>query len=179
MAEMYADVMGTSIGICQGGNWNRSTNGYLYEGSVTDGMLEVLTPNKEAQADETNPNGDSIVTAELTGQQILDVLNAAPEVTDTKGLSPYYVAYGLTVEFAPWAAGGERVISCKTSDGKEIDPEATYEVAYFNGSLPLEGIELSQVSEQEWVDAFTSWLAVQGGTIKKPEMTLTLVYDEN
>jgi ABC-type glycerol-3-phosphate transport system substrate-binding protein len=178
MAEMYADVMGTSIGICEGGGWNRSTNGYLYEGAITDQMLEALTPNKETQADDANPDGDKIVTASLTGQQILDVLNDATQITDTSGLSPYYVAYGLTVEFAPWASGGERVISCKTSDGKEIDPKEVYEVAYFNGSLPLSGIEPEQVCDQEWTEAFTSWLTGQGGTVKEPEMTLTLVYNQ-
>jgi hypothetical protein len=88
------------------------------------------------------------------------------------------VAAGLTVEYAPWEDEGKRVISCKLPDGSAIDPEALYEVAYFNGSLPLEGIEPEDVLEQTWQEVFVSWLDAQGGTIKEPEMSLTLVYNE-
>jgi ABC-type glycerol-3-phosphate transport system substrate-binding protein len=178
MAEMYADVMDAPIGICKGGGWNRSTNGYLYEGDITDSLLECLTPDKEHEADEANPDADQIVTAQLTGQQILAVLNDTANATQTKGLHTYYVAAGLNVEYAPWEDEGERVVSCKLSDGSELDPDAVYEVAYFNGSLPLEGIEPERVLEQTWQEAFVSWLEEQGGTIKEPEMSLTLVYNE-
>jgi hypothetical protein len=117
------------------------------------------------------------VTAELTGQNILDILDNEENLTDTKGLTTYYVAYGLTVEFDPWGEDGKRVLSCKTSDGKEIDPEATYEVAYFNGSLPISVSETKQVASDDWNTCFISWLAEQGGTIAPPEMTLTLNYE--
>jgi hypothetical protein len=88
------------------------------------------------------------------------------------------VAYGLDVKFNPWADAGSRVISCKTADGKELDADALYTVAYFNGSLPLEDIEPENTSEQTWTEDFASWLSAQGGTITEPEMTLKLVYDD-
>jgi hypothetical protein len=89
----------------------------------------------------------------------------------------YYVAYGLDVEFNPWAEDGNRVISCKLADGTELDPGATYEVAYFNGSLPQTDIEPENGLDQTWDEAFQSWLADQGGVLKKPDMTLKLKYE--
>jgi hypothetical protein len=178
IAEMYADVMDAPIGICLGGGWNRSTNAFLYEGDITDSCLECLTPDKEHKADEDNPYADSIVSAQLTGEQILSLLNDSLSLDGIGELNSYYVAAGLTVEYAPWAAEGSRVLSCKTADGKELDPDALYTVAYFNGSLPLEGVEPENVSDATWEEDFISWLDEQGGQVKAPDMTLKLVYSE-
>jgi hypothetical protein len=174
VAEMYAEQMDVPIGIVRGGGWDRSTNGYFYAGDITASSLAVVEPDKEVSSDD--PEADRIVTSTLTGQQILDILNAAP-IADTLGLYSYFVAYGLDVTFAPWESEGNRVISCKLADGTALDTDATYEVAYFNGSLP-ESISASvnQVSEKTWQEAFLDWLDGQGGTVKKPDMTLTLQY---
>jgi hypothetical protein len=178
VAEMYQELTGADIGICRAGGWSRSTNGYLYGGSITDASLECITPDKEPQAEEDDSNANKIVTASLTGEQILSILNDASELTDTKGLFTYYVAAGLTVEFAPWAGEGKRVQSCKLPDGSDIDPDAVYKVAYFNGSLPDDLTpEPDMVLDQTWQEAFLQWLDSQGGRIEKPDMTLTLVYE--
>jgi hypothetical protein len=89
----------------------------------------------------------------------------------------YYVASGLTVEFAPWGSAGNRVISCKTSDGKEINADDTYKVAYFYGSLPDgSSVEAEDSLNQTWLESFLAWLQTQDGVVKKPEMTITLSY---
>ncbi len=176
MAKMYADTAGTSIGLCFGGGWSASTNGYLFEGDITDSEIATLTPVKEA--DKTGGTwADKIVYASMTGQQIVDILNSDVKIVDSLGMSPYYVAYGLTVEFNPWGASGERVISCKLADGTDIDLNAVYDVAYFNGSLP-DGINVSVKggSSLTWKEAFTKWISDNGGVVKKPQMTLTLSY---
>jgi hypothetical protein len=176
MAQMYASLMDVPIGICRGGGWDRSTNGYLYEGDITDSSLSCITPNKESTSED--PDADRIVSASLTGQQILDILNGSKELNTTKGFSTYFVAYGLEVEFAPCAEDGNRVISCKLPDGTDLDPAEVYEVAYFNGSLPDIGAEPEHVLEQSWQDAFLTWLEEEGGVLQKPKMTLKLVYEE-
>jgi hypothetical protein len=176
VAEMYQELTGADVGICLAGGWSRSTNGYLYGGSITDASLECITPDKEPQEDDDS-DANKIVTASLTGEQILSILNATSEA-DTKGLSIYYVAAGLTVEFAPWAGEGKRVQSCKLPDGSDLDPDAVYEVAYFNGSLPDDMTpEPDTVLDQTWQEAFLQWLDSQGDRIEKPDMTLTLVYE--
>jgi hypothetical protein len=177
MAEMYRDVMDVQIGIAFGGECNKSTNGYLYKGDITDSSLECIRPDKEAAADSEDSDSDKIVTAKLTGQQIMDVLNSSAGLSNTKGTYPYYVAAGLKVEFNPWAEEGKRVISCKLANGEELDLDATYEVAFFNGSLPELEVETERVLDQTWKETFLQWLEKCGGTIGKPEMTLTLKYE--
>jgi hypothetical protein len=176
IAEMYADVADAQIGICRGGGWDKSTNGYLYEGKITDSLLACLTPAKE---DTNLENGNSIVRATLTGQEILDILNSTGDELDatTKGTSSYYVAFGLDVTYNPWGEAGARVLSCKLADGSALDPEATYTVAYFNGSIPSAEGEPELVLMQTWQEAFLEWLDEQGGILKKPEMTVRLDYE--
>jgi hypothetical protein len=176
MAEMYASEMDTPIGICRGGGWSQSTNGYLYQGDITDSALACITPQKEHSAQEENPWADCIVASSMTGQQIIDILNDSEESRSTRGLSVYYVAYGLKVEFNPWGEEGQRVLSCKLPDGTELDADQIYEVAYFEGSLPEMGIEPQRGQELSWKEAFLEWLDAKGGVVTKPDMTVTLVY---
>jgi predicted transcriptional regulator YdeE len=63
------------------------------------------------------------------------------------------------------------------ADGSKLDPEASYTVAYFNGSIPSIDKEPELVLQQTWQEAFLQWLDEQGGVIKKPEMTITLDYE--
>jgi ABC-type glycerol-3-phosphate transport system substrate-binding protein len=176
VAEMYAEQMDVPIGIVRGGGWDRSTNGYFYAGDITATSLAVVEPDKEVSSDDEN--ADRIVTSTLTGQQILDILNDATPLAETLGFSSYFVAYGLDVTFAPWESEGNRVISCKLADGTALDPDATYEVAYFNGSLPDSiSASVDQVSEKTWQEAFLDWLDGQDGTVQKPDMTLKLQWE--
>jgi hypothetical protein len=119
-----------------------------------------------------------VVVAKLTGAQILNILNSVGTETDVNGQYPYYVAYGLTVYFNPWADEGSRVLSCRLPDGEELAPDATYEVAYFYGSLPDSAIKPERALSQTWQELFVSWLEEQGGVLEEPEMTLELVYDD-
>jgi hypothetical protein len=180
MAEMYQQLTGADIGIALGGAWSNGTNGHFYKGDITDSSLSCVTPNKESSSDN-NPMADTIVTSTMTGAQILDILNndgSDIEENGTVGEGRYYVASGLTVQFDPWASDGNRVISCKTADGKEINAEATYQVAYFYDSLP-EGSPKPETSlNQTWQESFLEWLDQQGGVIKAPTMTIELSYGE-
>jgi hypothetical protein len=175
VAGMYADVMDTPIGIVQAGGWEGSTNGYFYKGDITDSSLACISPNKESPSDEENPWSSHIVAKSMTGQEILDILNSTVDLS-TKGLEAYYVAYGLQVEFNPWGGVGNRVLSCKLADGTELDPEASYEVAYYYGSLPDAELEPDRRQDGTWTENFAAWLEENGGTIQKPEMTLQLEY---
>jgi hypothetical protein len=177
MAEMYRDLTGADVGICYGGAWRNGTNGHFYAGDITDSSLACVQPDKESAGDD--PMAGTIVTATMTGTQILDILNNAVGLesnSTTKGEYHYYVAAGLTVQFDPWAAQGSRVLSCKTADGSDLDPDGTYQVAYFYGSLPAGSAAAEQSLGQTWLESFLTWLDQQGGVIQKPTMTLELNY---
>jgi ABC-type glycerol-3-phosphate transport system substrate-binding protein len=177
MADMYRQLTGSDIGICLGGNWRCGTNGHFYKGDITDSSLSCVTPDKESSTDENTMAG-TIVTSSMTGSQILDILNNTAGPADTDTADSYYVASGLTVTFDPWAKEGKRVLSCETADGEELDPDGTYQVAYFYGSLPVGSAEPENSLNQTWQESFLEWLDSQGGVIKKPSMTLELAYGE-
>jgi hypothetical protein len=176
LAEMYKDLTGADIGISHGGAWRDGVNGFFYAGDITDTTLSCVTPNKEPKAELTSPMEEKIVVASLTGQQVLDILNSVGNSDDTIGQYPYFVAAGLTVTFNPWAGEGQRVLSCKLPDGNDIDPSATYQVAYYNESLSYFNIQGDRALDGTWQDNFLKWLDQQGGVIKKPDMTLELAY---
>jgi ABC-type glycerol-3-phosphate transport system substrate-binding protein len=178
VAEMYKDLTGADIGICLGGVWRNGTDGHFYEGDITDSSLGCVKPDKESSSDD-DPMAGTIVTATMTGQQILDILNNATGPVDSESVMPYYVASGLAVEFDPWASEGNRVISCKTEDGKDINADETYNVAYFYGSLPDSSIKAESSLGQTWQESFLTWLDEQDGIIKEPSMTLELEYGES
>jgi ABC-type glycerol-3-phosphate transport system substrate-binding protein len=176
LADMYRELTGSDIGICLGGAWRYGTNGYFYEGDITDSSLSCVTPDKESSSDE-NPMAGTIVTSTMTGAQILAILNNATGPADCDTEYDYYVASGLTVRFDPWASEGNRVLSCKTADGKELEPDATYQVAYFYGSLPAGSPEPESSLQQTWQESFLDWLNQKNGVITQPSMTLELVYE--
>jgi hypothetical protein len=177
VAQMYQSVTGAQIGICYGGVYRNGTNGHFYEGDITEAALACITPDKEPNADAVDSFNGKVVVAELTGAQILEILNSIGTETDVNGQYPYYVAYGLKVQFNPWAEEGSRVLSCELPDGGALDMDATYEVAYFYGSLPDSGIRPERALEQSWQELFVTWLKDRGGVLEKPKMTLELVYD--
>jgi ABC-type glycerol-3-phosphate transport system substrate-binding protein len=179
LAEMYKELTGADVGICLGGAWRNGTNGHFYKGDITDKSLSCVTPDKESSSDD-NPMADTIVTSDMTGAQILDILNNSTELANgaTVGAACYYVASGLDVVFDPWATEGNRVISCKTTDGNDINLDETYKVAYFYGSLPSGSANPESSLQQTWQESFLEWLDQQGGTIKAPTMTLKLAYGE-
>jgi ABC-type glycerol-3-phosphate transport system substrate-binding protein len=177
MADMYRELTDSDIGICLGGNWENGTNGHFYKGDITDSSLSCVTPDKEGSSEEDSM-AETIVTSTMTGQQILDILNNATGCADGETEIDYYVASGLTVRFDPWAEEGKRVLSCKTPDGKELNPDDTYQVAYYCDSLPAGSVKPENSLGKTWKESFLEWLDQQGGVIKKPSMTLELAYGE-
>jgi 2',3'-cyclic-nucleotide 2'-phosphodiesterase (5'-nucleotidase family) len=182
VAEMYKDMTDADIGICFGGAWRNGTNGHFYAGDITDTSLACVNPYKEVSTDGDPALIGTIVSSNMTGAQVLELLNSATGLEGnnvTQGEWHYYVAAGLTVRFDPWAEEGSRVLSCKTADGQDLDPNATYRVGYFYGSLPDGFVDTPDSSlGQTWQDSFLAWLDQQGGVIKVPDMTLELAYGE-
>jgi hypothetical protein len=179
LAQMYKDLTGADIGLCYGGAWKYGTNGHFYQGDITDTSLGCVRPDKEGSPDENDPNSRTVVTATMTGAQILEILNSTGLLDNTtEGEGHYYVAAGLQVKFDPWAEEGKRVLSCKTLDGEDLDPASNYTVGYFYDSLPDSVATPTSTLGETWLDSFLKWLDTQNGVIKEPEMTLELAWGE-
>jgi ABC-type glycerol-3-phosphate transport system substrate-binding protein len=177
VAQMYRSMTGAQIGICLGGAYRNGTNGYFYQGDITDASLECINPNKEPSSELKDAMEEKIVVASLSAEQIIGILNSVENIYDTKGEYPYYVASGLNVIFNPWADEGERVLSCTLLDGSELEAGKTYEVAYFNGSISDSSIHPERALSGTWKENFLTWLGQNGGVLERPDMTLELIYN--
>ncbi|MBE6843196.1 MAG: hypothetical protein E7510_10270 [Ruminococcus sp.] len=175
VGNMYRELTEADVALVFVGNDNDGVTGKIYKGNITDDTFACISPSRRAY---TTPSG--IAYAMITGKQIKEILNGY-KGSDS---NDFTVASGLDVEFAPWNEPGERLISCKFSDGREISDEETYKVAYYTGSLRAENNETISVVPGEtvlngtWEENFIKWLNDKGGAIKKPNLTTTLVWEE-
>lgn len=127
--------------------------GNFFEGDITDTVLKFVTLDYVSGKD---PAYNQLVTVNLTGTQILSILNYpylnnAP--TDTRTVwtnydSPsYWVPSNLKIEYAPLLPESS-IISVKNMDGSEFDLAKTYKVAIWNGCF-------SNLAETAYFDAAT------------------------
>ncbi|MEN8706315.1 MAG: bifunctional UDP-sugar hydrolase/5'-nucleotidase [Nocardioides marinisabuli] len=98
----------------------------------TDGVVTF------AEANSVLPFGNTIVTAELSGADLITIFDQQWQTAETPedpAPSRPYLALGASenvdVVADPTAETGEHILSLKI-DGEEVDPDATYSVATFN-----------------------------------------------
>ena len=178
VGDMYRYETGAPIALVFVGQDSEGVNGLLYAGDITDRALGCISATKMYNADSPG-----IAVGTLSGRQIMDFLSGKEGLVPTKW-EEHIVASGLKVEYSPWNEAGNRLVSCRLPDGKELDPEAAYQVAYCPGSLksieadtvnPAE-IESETMLEGTWEEHFISWLNGIGRQIKGPEFPAMLVW---
>lgn len=112
--------------------------GNFYEGDITDISLKLVSLD---YVSGKVPEYNQLVTIELTGEQVLSILNypylnTTPSNTRdmwVKNDNPsYWVPSNLKIEYAP-LLNENCVISAKNMDGSDFDLEKTYKVAIWNG----------------------------------------------
>lgn len=127
--------------------------GNFYKGDITDAELNFVSLD---YVTGKNPAYNRLVTVNLTGQQILSILNYpylnnAPSDFRTmwvNGDTPsYWVPSNLKIEYAPLLPENG-IISIKNMDGSEFDLDKTYKVAIWNGCF-------SNLSESYYFDEAT------------------------
>lgn len=177
MGEMYRAVTGAEIALVYVNKNEQGVNCNMFQGDIDDYVLATITP------DRISEEGESVASATMTGQQIMDAL-AGEKYGDDTIPNWYYVASGLEVEYAPWNKSGERLISCKLPDGSSLDPEAKYKVAFFSDKIPgINNLEKRseilpdlEILDKKWKDLFIEYLNSQNGIIKRPKQTTKLVW---
>ena len=152
IGQIYRDLTGADIGLVYVNLGDQGANCRLFGGTITTADSNNLAP------DRTSAEGEGLAAGTLTGQQIIDCLNG---MDGTVGNSNrwYYVASGLNVEFAPWMPAGQRLISCKLPDGRDIDPDGTYKVAFMSDKIfGIENGELTVLrpEDEQYIDAYGS-----------------------
>ncbi|WP_300527081.1 bifunctional UDP-sugar hydrolase/5'-nucleotidase [uncultured Nocardioides sp.] len=111
---------------------------FYFEGDPTENPANTDGVVTYAEANSVLPFGNTIVTAELTGADLIQVFDQQWQTAETPEdptPSRPYLALGASdnveVVADPTAETGEHIVSLKI-DGEEVDPEATYSVATFN-----------------------------------------------
>lgn len=155
VGEAYIHATGADIGMVQCrtsfGMKNR-----LFDGPITAQEIDgLMTTRMTVGTVSEDPNHINIVTVKITGQQIMDILEANKDTF--VGLA------GLDVEYDPSKPEGERYLSIKYN-GKEIAPEDEFIAASVKGAvrnLPV----VKSYDELVFSDMFISYLDSKGGVI--------------
>jgi 5'-nucleotidase len=111
---------------------------FLFAGNTAENPQNTDGVVTFAEANSVLPFGNTIVTAELSGSDLITIFDQQWQTAETPEdptPSRPYLALGASenvdVVADPTAATGEHILSLKI-DGEEVDPEGTYSVATFN-----------------------------------------------
>lgn len=132
------------------------TRSKLYEGAVTADDVTRIAQNL---------TGESPICCRvsMTGAELLKLLDYGATSAEeqaagrTSGFHPYAVS-GLTLSYILDGAAGGRVTGVKQAEGKTLDQDAVYTVAFLEGALP-EGYRTNfEKLEKSMTDAFSDYI---------------------
>lgn len=98
----------------------------------------------------------------MTGKALLETLG---QIYLAKDYYPdaYWVASGLKITFAPWAGDGNRIVTVTLEDGTELEPDAVYTVAAWNGAIDPAMVETVEASYDDTAaDLFRQRVEAEG-----------------
>ena len=149
--------------------------GRIYQGDLYATDINTLSLSV-GQGNDTK-NDKRLWLVRFTGSQLRELLAKAnrTEIQEAIPNTPYYVASGLEITFAPWKE--KKLVSVK-KDGKELDPQATYTVALWGWPFkdPCKGTILKAFGESS--EKILTEAIQEKGIISPPEPAgrFTLVY---
>lgn len=156
-AEFVADILretaDAEVALVLARELTYGETGNFFKGDITDTTLQFVTLDYVTGKD---PAYNKLVTVELTGQQIVDILNYPyfekkqendPNKWQKSGTPAYWVPSNLKVEYAPFLQGNI-VQNISNMDGSEFDLKKTYKTAVWNGCF-------SNLTETEYFDQET------------------------
>lgn len=155
--------------------------GNFYEGDITDTVLNFVTLDYVSGKD---PAYNQLVTVNLTGEQILSIMNYPylnNELANTRTAwlkydDPcYWVPSNLKVEYAPLLPENS-IISIKNMDGSDFDLVAIWNgcfsnlanTSYFDADTLAAMADVTPASEKSSVDIIKA-AVMEAGEISPPE----------
>lgn len=141
-AKFVADILrkeaDADVALVLAKQLNYGEAGNFFQGDITDTVLNYVSLDYISDKD---PAYNQLVTVNLTGEQILSImnypyLNSAAADTRTVWLKydtpSYWVPSNLKIEYAPLLPENS-IVSIKNMDGSKFDLEKTYKAAIWNG----------------------------------------------
>lgn len=178
VGDMYRHETGAPIALVFVSSNSEGVNGFLYEGDITDQSLQCISATKSY-----SDTSRGVATGQLTGQQIIDYLSGKEGAV--AGTEDHIAASGLLIDYSPWKEPGQRLLRCRLPDGKELDPDGLYTVAYCVNSLKKVNdhtMEPAQIPHEKiwsgtWEEHFISWLSDIGKKVTGPEFPAVLAWE--
>lgn len=171
IADMYRERTGADIGLIANNLAYRGNLMRIFAGDLTELQIKVLKPR-------SFENGSTLVKLSMTGRQILDAMNAPPDI---KGVfaNCFYAFSGLKCRVAPWNSLGEKYLSVTLADGSKLDENKLYTVGAWQGTISDEYItETLATYDGSFEEHLTAKLNASGGTIAPvDDGRITLVWN--
>ncbi len=169
LADLYREAADAQIGLIVNDETYRGNVMRIFEGPVTEDDVVTLLPR-------SFDNGSTLVKAAMTGRQLLDALNRPVSFNGTG--NKVYAFSGLKATVAPWAELGEKYRSVTLADGTAIDPDATYTVAFWSGTVEESCIgEIITTCEGAFGELLAAKLRRDGVIAPARDGRITLVWD--
>lgn len=170
IADAYRAMTDADIGLIVNNEVFRGNVMRVFAGDIKPSFVTVLKPRSFA-------NDAALVKVSMTGQQVLDALNAPPRYTDEISAG-VYACSGLRCEVAPWNAIGAKYLSVKLADGSDIDPEALYTVGTWSGTVADAYItEVLETYEGKWEERMTAYIRTLGTVAAADDGRMQLVWN--
>lgn len=154
-AEFVADILrkeaDADIALVLAKQLGYGETGNFFEGDITDSMLELVSLDYISGKE---PGYNQLVTVNLTGKQILSIMNYPYLSNSDEDIRTVWIKYddpsywvpsNLKIEYAPLLSEN-RIIRVRNMDGSEFDLEKTYRVAIWNGCF-------SNLAKTDYFDA--------------------------
>lgn len=133
ITDVMREATGTEIALLldngKNGRYNsKGLSARLYEGDITHVDVGCLMP--DWRKSETT----KLRRAKITGENLVNALEHTLLVDDSHGGWFYYFS-GIKVEYAPAAEQGNRVRKITDADGRELDMQKEYTVAFVDTTV--------------------------------------------
>ncbi|RNL48132.1 extracellular solute-binding protein [Paraeggerthella hongkongensis] len=154
IADVMRDASGADMALMLNNHYYKGNSGKLYQGDIS---LADRFNLRSVTAD------DALTTYEISGANLKKLMEH-PMISG-KEIDAMYACSGLKMEYAPWRAADQNVLSLTLPDGTEISDDAKYTVAAWAGSIDdsyVSSIVQEHSDRGTCVDLMTEYLADAG-----------------
>lgn len=168
-ADMYREKAGADIGLIAHNAQYRGNLIRMYKGPLNADDVKAFKPR-------SFDNKTTLVKASMTGKQILDAL--AHIAHFDKAADAIYAFSGLKCKVAPWKPMGEKYLEVALADGKKLDENRLYTVAFWGGTVYDEYItEILETYEGTFEQLLTERLQQDKTIAPAKDGRITLVWN--
>ena len=169
IADAMRDASGADVALLVNNYYYKGNSGKLYQGDIS------LADRFNLRSVTTD---DVLTTYEISGADLKKLMEH-PKIGGEE-INATYALSGLKMEYAPWRAADQNVLSLTLPDGTEISDDAQYTVAAWAGSIDesyIGSILEAHADVGTNVDLMTAYLDRVGEVSPAKDGRITLIWD--